>query len=334
VVKNRFTPLPEAGDEAEPAEIRSGVLEGQALAATAAAQSVPVGASVVAGGRFGSSRFPLVDPVANLVVSPEPPANPPAEAKPRRKSVELPAFTVEPNAVGFGEVRKGEERLARVRVRASGSRKDWTCEVISAPKWVSVLPATLDRRHPTLTLVAQTEKLWQNSDHADVVTLKTEQGELKIPISVRVMEPRLTFQQVFIWFIPLVVATLLPVMAVAWGAQFAKVGFLAPASALASALLAGMLLLIALAADLGFGEKLTCGVLLAVMTMMLGGTLNATQAQGAMNAVRPMLSVGLPVGFFAGLQVLSARYWKFWGISLFVLSLVASGIFIFQIPHG
>jgi hypothetical protein len=280
-----------------------------------------------------ATRTRVAAPPEPAPAEPAPPV--PAPEPERRKSLlpfgrreTLPARAfVEPEGIHFGELRKGDERSAKVRVRIDGGQGRVGGQVLAAPAWVSVSPAAFTRRRQWVTLTAHSERTWQTGVHEDVVRLETTGGEVQIPVALHVLKPRPSFSEVAIWFVPLFLAVLLPALTVAFGAQYTAAQYLVPAAALGSGLLAAMLLLVALEADLGFAEKSAAGVLLAVMTMVLGITIGLMGRSGSVEGFAALPATGVPIGVVLLAQIFSRRHWKVWAAAVVVLSALTSGTF-------
>lgn len=254
------------------------------------------------------------------------------EAAPRRsllrRRAALPArVQAEPEIAHFGELRKGDERILKVRVNFEGGEGKVAGRVVSAPLWATVFPPVINKRRQTLTITAHSERVWEVGSFEDSVRLETTAGAVSIPVTLRVLPARKRFSEVAFWFVPLFLSVLLPAITVAWGSHFAAARFLVPAAALGSGLLAAMLLLVSVEADLGFFEKMACGILLAVMTMVLGVTVGVTSQLGHADALARLPVTGLPIGFLFAAQLVQRRHWKFWSLAIILLSLLTSGIF-------
>ncbi len=247
---------------------------------------------------------------------------------PCRRKAGLPArIRTEPQAVHFGELRKGDERAQRVQVQFDGGDGRFSGRVVAAPPWATVYPPVITRRRQSLTITAHSDRTWQIGDFEDQVRLETSAGEISIPVTLRVLKPRRTFAEVAFWFLPLFVSVLLPALTVAWGAHFPGARFLVPAAALGSGLLSAMLLLVAVEGDLGVSEKIACGILLAVMTMVLGVTVGVTGRTGHVEALARLPATGVPIGAMFLIQIVQRRYWKLWATAVALLALLTSGIF-------
>src|SRR5262249_54124714 len=94
-----------------------------------------------------------------------------------RPRATLPATVeVEPKAVYLGEVRKGDQRTAKVHVKMlNGSGNPEGC-VASGPAWATVTPMRFGRRRQVLTVTANSEQVWQTGEFEDVLRLDTGAG--------------------------------------------------------------------------------------------------------------------------------------------------------------
>jgi serine/threonine protein kinase len=246
-----------------------------------------------------------------------------------RKKQVLPArVIVEPQAVHFGEVRKGDERASRIQVQFDGGDGRVTGRVVAAPPWATVYPPVLTRKRQALTVTAHSDRTWQIGDFEDQVRLETSAGSVSIPVTLRVLKPRRTFAEVAIWFVPLVISVLLPALTIAWGSHFPGARYLVPAAALGSGLLSAMLLLVSVEGDLGVTEKIACGILLAAMTMVLGVTVGVSGRMGHTEALARLPATGVPIGAIFLIQLMQRRYWKLWACAIALLSLLTSAIFV------
>jgi hypothetical protein len=235
---------------------------------------------------------------------------------------------LEPQSIHFGELRKGDEQSVRVRFRQRDGSARPEALVSSIPGWVSVTPTRIHRRKQSLTITAHSEQVWETGDFQDAVKLQTEAGEIRIPVVIRVLPARRRFREVAHWLIPVFTAAVLPAATVAFLAKFTDARFLVPAAALASGLLAAMLLQVEAAADLGTEEKVAGGVILAVMTAVLGVVLGASRHTSIFGGIYPIIGVGAPLFALFLVQCFTRRYWKIWASMVVILALVTSYTFI------
>ena len=174
-----------------------------------------------------------------------------------------------------------------------------------------------DRARQTLTLTAHSARTWETGDFTDALTIMTAAGNIEVPIRLTVLKPRASFLSVALWYVPLYVAALMPALVVAFfGGGHPSIAALTAPAALGSALLAVMLLLITVAADLGLGERAACATLLSVMCLALGMSHPTRSAL----AMQHSLITGGMIGLTLALQLLHLRKWKLWGFALLGLS--------------
>lgn len=253
----------------------------------------------------------------------------------RRKEA-LPARVhVEPETLHFGEVRKGDESTLRFVVRVVGGDGKVSGRVVDAPTWATVTPPAFNRRKQTFTITAHSERVWQTGDFEDRIRVETTAGSIQVPVGIRVLKPRRRFAEVAHWYLPLVMAALLPVATLAciqWadlgGMRIGLVQNLVPSAALGCTLLAAMLLLVTSEADLGPAEKLVCGVMIAMMSMLLGVTVEMSVRTKNLEALRALLATGVPIGATLMAQVLNRKYWKLWAGAMVLLSVLAAMSFL------
>jgi uncharacterized membrane protein len=233
----------------------------------------------------------------------------------------------EPPGLFLGEVRKGDERIDRVRLRLVGAAGRPTGAVVACPPWMSVSPMRFSRRRQTLSVVAHSDMVWQTGDFQDAIRVATDVGEVQIPVSIRVLPARPRFRQVAAWLVPLFLFALLPAVAVAFLSRQAEARYLVPAGALASGLLAAMLLQVCAAADLGIEERITAGVIAAVMSAVLGVAVGVSYRTGYFQGSMALLGAGAPIGALLACQLFTRRYWKIWSIAIAVLAVLSAGSF-------
>lgn len=261
----------------------------------------------------------------------------PAESRQRRgflkrKPVEV-RLVVEPGEIDFGEVRKGDLRMARLHTRVIGSEDRIVGRIIHTPGWLTASPTSFDNPRQIITLTARSERAWETGDFQETVRVETTAGNAEIPVRLRVLKPRPTFINIAAWYVPLFGCALLPILSVAFGGhvRFGTAEFMTvvPSAAAATGLLSAMLLLICIAADVGVAERIACGVISAVMCVLLGAYIGQSQgtALHAAEMQRITLTSGL-VGAALALQLLYLSKWKLWAITLAGLGLLIGGTFL------
>ena len=233
----------------------------------------------------------------------------------RRKEAAAQVF-VDPKWADFGELRKGDLRSVKVKIRVEGAGESAAGSVTRKPEWLTAHPMNFDAARQTLILTAHSARAWETGDFTDSLSLSTAAGEVEIPVRLTVLKPRPSFVSVALWYVPLYAAALAPALLVAiFGGGHPSAALTAPA-AVSSALLAVMLLLISSAADLGMGERAACAVLLSVMCLALGMS-HPTRSASAMQ--HSFMTGGL-IGLTLALQLLYLRKWRLWGFALIGLS--------------
>jgi serine/threonine-protein kinase len=229
------------------------------------------------------------------------------------------AVTAAPGRVDFGSLRQNETREARVQVRARDTRGAVDGRVVERPAWLSVHPEVFDRPKQVLRLEAHGASAGGTGPASATVRVEIGGEATEIPVSLQVIPARPRFGQVAVWFVPLFASTLLPVASLLFSGAgaHASSGALAsyvPAAATASGLLAMMLLLVAVAADMGLAERMACGLVSAAMAAVLGAS-SAHWQTGALNgAVLRTLLTATPIGGMLFLQLLSLRQWRWWAL--------------------
>jgi len=302
------------------------VREAEARAAAvpqAVAAVLPLPAQSLAAVRAGSDSVgPL--PVPRQEAS----SAPPRRGLLRRRSAAPARAEAEPRAVHFGEIRKGDERTARVRIRIRGGEGPVAGTVVSTPSWCAVTPSVFSGRRQTLTLTADSEGVWETGEFQGAVRLETPAGLTQIAVGMRVLPPRPRFAEVAIWFVPAFLCALLPAATVAVLSRFVQAWYLVPAAALGTGLLAMMLLFVAHEADLGFGERMSAGLIMAVMAMVLGVTVGAAHRFGFHAALSPLWATGAPIGVLLVIQLFTRRAWRVWAFAAAAMGLLAAGVFV------
>jgi serine/threonine protein kinase len=254
-------------------------------------------------------------------------------------------LTVDPAAVDFGAVRKGELRTVKLQARIMGTEGKATGSVMHTPGWLTVFPTAFDRTRQTITLTAHTARAWETGEFTETVRIESNAGTVEIPVHLTVLKPRASFAQVSLWFVPLFAATLLPALAVAFGSGSVPISALGtslvPAAAVASGLLAMMLLFISIAADIGMAERVACGVLITIMCFVLGMSAAAHPAYLADSQLRGLIEPGMRRAYATGgilgsvllLQMLHLRRWKLWAVVVTGLGLCFGGTLLQLIMH-
>jgi len=265
----------------------------------------------------------------------------------RRKDASL---LVDPQSVDFGSVFKGETRTAKIQARVVGMETAAEGRVLYTPGWLTVHPTAFDRHKQTITLTAHSARTWETGEFNETVRVESSAGVVDIPVRLVVLRSRPLFRQVAKWFVPGFLTTLLPVLAVALGpvstsgtaaeqaAQASEaMARLVPSASLSTGLLAMMLLLIGIAANVGIAERLACGLLMAVMCFVLGVSAQAgAHSDVAREAMMHALPIGALIAFPILVQLFTLRRWKFWVAALIGLGLATGGVLlnVLAAPHA
>ncbi len=251
----------------------------------------------------------------------------------RRRKEALPAVAeVNPPSVYFGEVRKGDARSAKIRIRIrNGAGKVGGC-VAAAPGWATISPMSFEGRKRTLLVMANSDQVWQTGDFQESLRLDTSGGAIEIPLAIRVLPARPTFSQVAVWFVPLFAAVLLPALSIAFLSRVAEARYLVPAASLASGLLAVMLLQVCAAADIGIEERIATGMVFLMMSVILGVVIGTRSSH--IGSIYPLVGTGFPFGMMVLMQLFTRKYWKAWGAAIAILALLATGTFITVLGAG
>ncbi|MCW3054439.1 MAG: Serine/threonine protein kinase [Chthonomonadales bacterium] len=248
----------------------------------------------------------------------------------RRKDASL---LVDPQSVDFGTVFKGETRTAKIQARVVGMETAAEGRVLYTPGWLTVHPTAFDRHKQTITLTAHSARTWETGEFNETVRVESSAGVVDIPVRLVVLRSRPLFRQIAKWFVPGFITTLLPVLAVALGNSGASgtqaMARLIPSASLSTGLLATMLLLIGIAANVGIAERLACGLLMAVMCFVLGVSAQAgAHSPLAQEAMIHALPIGALIAFPMLVQLFTLRRWKFWVAALIWLGLATGGVLL------
>ncbi len=246
------------------------------------------------------------------------------------------SLLVDPQSVDFGQVYKGEIRTVKIQARVVGLQTGVEGRVLSTPGWLTVHPTAFDRNRQTITLTAHSGRAWETGEFNETVRVESAAGVVDIPVRLVVLRSRPAFRQIAKWYVPCFLTTLLPVLAVAFGNSGASqaeaaqaMTSLIPSASLSTGLLATMLLLIGVAANVGIAERLACGLIMAVMCFVLGVS---AQVGAHSSLAREALTHALPMGALIAapllLQLFTVRRWKFWGAVVVGLGLVTGGVLL------
>lgn len=256
---------------------------------------------------------------------PQTPAPPEFDARSATPSEEAeddrPEVVLSPDFLDFGRLRKGEARNRSLTVRVPG-RGRTNGRVASQPGWLTVSPQVFNRRKQTLVVTAQTDSIYRPGIYEETLALEVEGKRIEVPTSLEVLTPRRQFYETGWWYTPLLAGCLLPVIVEAMVGKPVS-----PASLVTMGLLAVMLLIISVVADLGIVEKTLPGLIAAVGFGALFGALKAMLTPGAeIETGQGMLMalLGTPLCLFVVLQLLTASKWRFWAVVLGITAVIAT----------
>ncbi|MCS6830711.1 MAG: serine/threonine protein kinase, partial [bacterium] len=225
---------------------------------------------------------------------------------------------VEPQQVLLGPVRHGERCTARVVVRST-NRKPLDARLVSHPGWLYVHPTVLQGKQQVVTLTADTGMVSTQGSMSEVVQFINGEHRISIPVKLKVLPPRPHFRQVSYWYVPLFVTCLIPLFTVMLGSEHWPRWM--PIGLELSGLLAAMLVLITIGAELRSGERMAAVLLMLVGLSatgtylgVLGDPHNHPQGKIAVDLLTLM-------GIVLLVQVFSTRRWKWWAWVLAGLSL-------------
>jgi serine/threonine protein kinase len=246
-------------------------------------------------------------------------------------------MVADPQEIDFGELRKGEKRAMRVRVRSQGVQGPVRGCVVHAPEWVEVSPTNFQQPRQTLQIVADSRRVWETGAFEDHITVEGSAGQLQIPVFLRVLPPRPTFRQVAFWFLPLWLLCLSPLAMVGIHLYQEPTAFTSLLPSLCiSGLLALSLFITACAADLGTNERIACLVFIFVMLFFMGGTASLWREHALAPSLHRALVYGVQqsaipaflLGAMLLLQSLHFRKWKLWAVVMACLGLLLDGMLL------
>ncbi|MCL6518461.1 MAG: protein kinase [Armatimonadetes bacterium] len=248
--------------------------------------------------------------------------NLPASNKEEFKNPEIELSLDELN---FGKVRQGETKSLKLRVRAPGRGKT-KGRVASQPGWLSVSPRVFNSRKQSLFLVAEGGNVWRPGIYEDHLTLEIDGQAITIPAVVEILPARRQFEEVFWWYVPLLVMCMLPLLPAVMG----KGGVIGVGLIIAG-LLAAMLFIISMAADLGILERFVPGVIAGVgLGAIIGIVKSFAEGNSALGAGQIIitLAIGTVLCLLIVAQLLTASRWRLWAIALLFISLASFAILL------
>jgi len=236
-----------------------------------------------------------------------------------------PDVSFSPEYLDFGRMRQGEWRDRSLTLRIPGRGKT-RGRVASQPGWLTVSPQSFSRRKQTVTVTAQTDGVYRPAIYEEELVLEVEGRRFSVPAAVEVLPPRRQFHEVGWWYLPLLAGSAMPVVAEALAGKPVS----APAL-VATGLLAVMLFIISIVADLGVPEKLLPGLMAAVgfgaMFGAVKGWLDAALSPGGLVDTEQAMLMSLlvvPLCLLIGLQFMTISKWRWWAVMLAFASVAAS----------
>lgn len=259
---------------------------------------------------------------------PKPP--PPSEQRTitvRDGRVRLPRLHAEPEMIDFGVVRADEERVRVLTLKNEGGARSIRGRVAHAPSWVQVAPGFFSRPEPKLKVIFSAEGQELSGDQDGEIRVETDHGDVRLSVHAKVQPPRPPFSAVALWYVPLFAATLLPPLIVAWGGQQEIARLLVPAASLASALLAAMLMIVTVSAGLGSAERMACGILASVMTVVLGVTFTIVRSHHSGSLDQIMIVTAAPFLVMLVIMAFTRSYWRLWAGAIGLIATLAASVF-------
>jgi hypothetical protein len=101
-----------------------------------------------------------------------------------------------------------------------------------------------------------------------------------------------------------------------------------PAAAAATGLLATMLLLVSIAADIGIAERAACGMVMVAMCFLLGMSAAARHTSSVSAGLERAAVAGGLLGLVLVLQLMHLRRWMLWALVTACLGLLIGGAFL------
>ena len=243
-------------------------------------------------------------------------------------------MNVTPEAVDFGSIRLGDSKSLALNVKVSKLRGSvgGAVSAVSSDtqnsEWISCTPHAFEGSRQAVTVTVATDALNRPGDYSAQIQVSTRAGTAEVPVHVTVLSARPTFTQIAFWFVPLFCAALAPVIVTAAMGDPHK--NMAPPAAASSLFLGLMLLIVSAAADIGFAERIACGVMMACMCVVLGANTAAASRFGYNGQLGEGISRAFEFSFGLGLvaiaQLVTANRWKFWGLVILLLGLALSAV--------
>ncbi len=234
--------------------------------------------------------------------------------------------TANPSQAIFGKIAPGERKTLRLNLLVNEAVGDVSGSLTFAPDWIEVHPPAFSSAHQQFTMTAIVPDGVAEGSYADSIRFLIDGEELSIPVAMKVLKPQPGFGRVALWFLPMIVVAILPALTVglvAVGVHPIPHGTaeILPSGFAASGVLAVMLLLISLAANVGWFARILCGLEVLGMGSVMGAMYSRWEPGvfnvGALRAALVCFVLAVPIIF----QILSLRWWKLWSVVMFGLSL-------------
>ena len=236
---------------------------------------------------------------------------------------------ISPQSANMGRVAPGGQKTFRLNVQVSDAVGDVHAQVTACPEWLRVNPLVFTSGRQALTFTSVVPADRPEGAYEDEVQILIDGQTLTVPVKMSVSRPRQSLFQVSIWFFPLIFMSILPALTVvaAGSAQHpipvSIVEYL-PTGFSASAILAIMLLLISLAANVSWFARLLCGGVVLGMGFALGTVFSHWQPSLLNFAFLRAIFVSLLLAGCMIVQLLSMRLWRVWSVVLLGFSLSIS----------
>lgn len=233
---------------------------------------------------------------------------------------EYVVVTSRPEELDFGRVRSGDLRKQVLSLHVGGHGRT-EGRLVSQPAWAVVSPAAFERRRQTLLVTADTESIWQPGTYTDQLHFEVDGESFLVPVRMEVLPARRQFYEVAWWYLPLMAFTLLPFIV-----RSVNGGEADPTALVTSGLLAVMLFIISVCADMGILEKLAPAAIFATGTGAVIGMFLKAVDGGCIKPeeIFPVAIAGSLLSLLIALQLLTASKWRVWSVILVLCSICAA----------
>lgn len=228
-----------------------------------------------------------------------------------------------PTEIDFGKVRKGDNCTEALHVRVPGWGKTQG-RVVSQPGWITITPKAFGHRKQKLLLTADSENAGYCGAYEDKLVLEVEDRTVSIPLFMDVISRRRSFAEVWWWYVPLMLLSILPIFS-----QRAGHGG-DVASLIAMGFLSVMLLIITIVADLGVVMRVlpavTAAIGLGATSSIIWGVLSGADKGGLKGDGH--IIIGSLFSFCVALQLLTASKWRAWAFCHAICAICVSYMLI------